>query len=59
MGVLCFYSDDGLGISHAVFIPVGRLVGIGMSVWTLSTFLSGLSKYINRYEFLVLARMLR
>mmetsp|Transcript_8914 Transcript_8914/g.13286 ORF Transcript_8914/g.13286 Transcript_8914/m.13286 type:complete len:562 (+) Transcript_8914:22-1707(+) len=34
------------------------LVGIGMSVWTVAVFMSGISKTVDSYPFLVFARML-
>lgn len=53
------FSIASIIFGHLVhhFAPF-RLVGAGMSIWTLAAFLSGLAQHVNRYEFLLFARML-
>jgi len=42
----------------AIKIILHTNIGIGCSIWILAVFLSGISKYIDSYVFLFLARMI-
>ena len=45
-------------LSSSSLIYIHTNVGIGCSIWILAVFLSGISKYIDSYVFLFLARMI-
>jgi len=45
-------------LSSSSLICIHTNIGIGCSIWILAVFLSGISKYIDSYVFLFLARMI-
>ena len=52
-------DDDGhIHLYAYIHIYIHTNIGIGCSIWILAVFLSGISKYIDSYVFLFLARMI-